>query len=159
MLERLFPKQIDNSFAGHGASLWLLGLFVAVKLLMSVNSMINTASIAAGPDGFPLDRYGAGGAAAVLMLFALNAYGQLILVLLSLVALVRYKAMVPLVYLLWLVDQAGRRILVESHALERAGSADAGFWINIGLLTLVAAGAALALLTSRRRSGTRSSGA
>jgi hypothetical protein len=118
---------------------------------MSTNSILNTASIASGPDGFALERYGTEGAAAVLMLFALNAVGQLTLVLLSILALARYKAMVPLIYLVWLLDQTGRRLLVESYAVERSGSGGTGFWINMGLLMLLAVGAAVATFTTGRR--------
>jgi len=151
MIQRLFPKEFGNRFPGHRLALWLLGLFLALKLVMSTNSILNTASIASGPDGFALERYGTEGAAAVLMLFALNAVGQLTLVLLSILALVRYKAMVPLLYLVWLLDQTGRRLLVESYAVERSGSGGTGFWINMGLLMLLAVGAAVATFTTGRR--------
>ena len=32
MLERLFPRQVDNRFDGYRAALWLMGLLVALKL-------------------------------------------------------------------------------------------------------------------------------
>ena len=48
MLQRLFPDRIDNRFAGHRLALWLLGIHLALKLVMSVNSIVNTASIASG---------------------------------------------------------------------------------------------------------------
>ena len=54
MLERLFPRQADNGFEGHRAALWLLGLLIALKLAMSLNSIFNTESVAAGADGIPL---------------------------------------------------------------------------------------------------------
>ena len=46
MLDRLFPRQADNRFPGHRAALWLLGVYVALKLVMSSNSIFNAA---AGP--------------------------------------------------------------------------------------------------------------
>ena len=53
MLERLFPKQFDDQFPGKRPALWLLGFLIALKLVMSVNSIFNTASVASGADGIP----------------------------------------------------------------------------------------------------------
>ena len=144
MLERLFPRRFDNRFPGYRVALWLLGLFLALKLVMSGNSILNTASVAVGADGFPLERYGGEGAAAVLMLFALQAVDQLVLTLLGVAALVRYRAMVPFVYLLLLLDQIGRRILVGSYDIERSGTSAASY-IGTGLLAFLALGMLLSL--------------
>ena len=63
MLNRLFPRQVDNRFDGHRAALWLLGLYIALKLVMGFNSIFNTAAIVSGPDGIPLDSFGPCGGA------------------------------------------------------------------------------------------------
>ncbi len=147
MLERLLPRAIDNRFAGHRAALWLLGLYVALKLVMSLNSIFNTASVASGADGFLLESYGGEGARAVLMLFALVAVGQLALALVGVLALVRYRAMVPLVFLLLLAEHAARRVVVDSYAVERGASA--GFWVNVALAAVLVAGLSLSMWKSR----------
>lgn len=147
VFDSLFPRQIDNRFDGPRPALWLLGLFVALKLAMSANSILNTASVAVGADGFRLESYGADGAAAVLMLFALSAQSQLVLALLALASLVRYRAMVPLVYLLLAVDQGGRRILVQLYDVQRASAAS---YIGFALLAILVAGLALSLFGSSR---------
>ena len=95
MLDRLFPRQVDNRFDGHRAALWLMGLLVALKLVVSLNSIFNTASVAQGADGIPLDSYGVAAAREVLTLFALTALGQLALALVALAALIRWRALVP----------------------------------------------------------------
>jgi len=148
VLTRLFPEQFDNRFQGHRLALWLLGLFVALKLVMSVNSILNTASVAAGADGFRLESYGGDGATAVLMLFALVAVGQLMLALLALTALARYRAMVPFVYLLLVLDQIGRKILVQAYDTARA-SETAGSYVSVGLFALLALGMVLSLVGRR----------
>ena len=148
MLARLFPAHADNSFEGRRAALWLLGLFVALKLAMGLNSIFDTAAVAQGADGIPLDSFGAEAARAVLMLFALTALGQLVLALVALAALVRYRALVPAVYLLLLAEQVARRLVVQGYAVPRTGS-DAGWYVSHGLLALLAAGLALSLLKAR----------
>ena len=145
MLARLFPHQFDNRFEGHRAALWLLAVLVGLKLIVSVNSIVNTEAVARGADGFPLASYGGDGARAVLMLFALGAVANLALGLVGLAALVRYRAMVPFVLLLALVDHAGRRLVVQAYAIERADAAPAAFAINLTVLALLVAGLALSL--------------
>ena len=153
MLNRLFPRQVDNSFGGHRAALWLLGLFVALKLVMSVNSMLNTASIATG-DGLPLDSYGPAAARAVLMLFSLSALGQLALAAIALTVLIRYRAMVPFLYLVLLGEQLARRVIVQSYAVPRTETSPVIWFLTFGLVGLLTLGLVLSLLPARKRSST-----
>ena len=149
MLDRLFPRQVDNRFDGHRAALWLLGLFIAVKRAMSLNSVFNTESVAAGADGIPLDSFGPAAARSVLMLFALTALAQLTLALIALTTLIRYRAMVPFIYLVLLFEQLARRFIVQSHAVARTEAGAAGWYVTYGILTLLALGLALSLIPSR----------
>ena len=71
MLNRIFPKQIDNSYRGHRLAIWLFALVVLMELSMGTNSIVNTRSVATSADGIPLDQYGAAGADAVTALFAI----------------------------------------------------------------------------------------
>ena len=150
MLSRLFPRQVDNSFDGQRAALWLLGLFIALKLVMSVNSMLNTAAIAIG-DRLPLDSYGAAATRTVLMLFALMALGQLALALIALTTLIRYRALVPFIYLVLLGEQLARRLIVQGYAVPRTETGPAVGYLTWGLLALLAIGLVLSLLPVRKR--------
>jgi hypothetical protein len=150
MLNRLFPKQVDNRFDGHRAALWLLGLFIALKLVMSINSILNTASVATGGDGLPLDRFDPAAARTVLMLFALTSLGQLTLAVIALTTLIRYRALVPLIYLVLLSEQLARRLIVQAHAVARTESTPVGWYVNFGLLALLTLGLMLSLLPTGR---------
>jgi hypothetical protein len=150
MIERLLPRQADKSFEGHRAALWLLGLFIGFKLVMSVNSILNTQSVAVGADGFALDSFGSNGARAVLMLFALTALGQLMLALVALLALVRYRTLVPLVYALLILEHVARRLIVQGYAVERAATGvPVGTIFFVGFLVVLGLGLALSLLPRR----------
>jgi hypothetical protein len=157
-LNRLFPRQVDNRFDGHRAALWLLGLFIALKLAMSVNSIVNTATVAAGADGLPLDSYGPAAARAVLMLFALMSLGQLTLALIALAILIRYRAMVPFIYLVLLGEQLARRFIDQAYAVPRAESTAVGWYVTLGLLALLTIGFVLSLIRNRRRDSTQLAG-
>jgi hypothetical protein len=152
-LLRLFPASADNRFQGHRAALWLLGLFIALKFVMSVNSIFNTAAVAQGADGIPLDTFAPEAARAVLLLFALLALGQLMLAVTALTVLVRYRALVPFIYALLLAEQIARRFIVETYAVTRTATSSAGFYVNYGLLALLAIGLVLSLVPRRNRAG------
>ena len=153
MLHALLPAQADNSYAGRRGALWLLGLYVALKLVMGVNSIVNTATVAAGADGIPLDSFGPAAARTVLTLFALTALGQLSLALVGLAALLRYRALVPLVFLLLVADQLARRVIVQLRDVARHEGSVAAWYINMSLLALLLIGLALSLIPRRGRGG------
>lgn len=154
MLNRLFPRHVDNSFAGYRAALWLLGLFVVLKLAMGFNSIFNTASVAGGADGIPLDSFGPAAAREVLLLFALTSLGQLILAVIALTILIRYRAMVPFIYLLLVIEMLARRFIVQSYEAARTEGSDVGRYINLGILALLALGLVLSLIPRPQRAST-----
>lgn len=151
VLERLFPRQVDNRFDGHRAALWLLGLLIALKLVVSLNSIFNTASVAQGADGIPLDSFGPAAEREVLLLFAMLALGQLVLALIALAALIRWRSLVPFLYLVSLGEQLARRFIAQAHDVARAGSSPVAWYVTYGILALLALGLALSLMPVRGR--------
>lgn len=150
MLNRLFPKQVDNRFDGHRAALWLLGTFIALKMVMSVRSILDTASIVTG-DGIPLDSFGAAATREVLTLFALMALGQLMLALIALTVLLRYRALVPLICLLLLAERIASRLIILSRAEAGAESPLIVWIMAITLPTLLILTLAFSLIPARTR--------
>lgn len=143
-MNRVFPSAIDNSFRGQWPALVLFGLFLALKLLMSVNSILNAETVITGADGIPLESYGAG-AAAVVSLFRLLALGQFMFVVLGVIALVRYRAMIPLLFLIFLAEHLGRRALLALYPIDRPDGTPVGFYINLGLAGVLVIGFLLSI--------------
>ena len=152
MLDRLFPRQVDNRFDGHRAALWFLGAFVFVKLAMSTNSIINTARIVTG-DGIPLESFGPAAAEQVLLLFALMALGQLTLALVALIILIRYRALVPLICLLLLAERIAGRLIIQSYSGLDAASPLIVWIMAVLLPALLAFAVVFSLIPSRRGGG------
>ena len=149
MLGRIFPKQVDNRFDGHRSALWLLGFLIALKLVVSLNSIFNTALVAQGADGIPLASFGPAAAREVLTLFALTALGQLTLGLIALAALIRWRALVPFLYLVSLGEMLARRLIVQTHDVSRTAASPIAWYVTWGVLILLAASLALSLLPAR----------
>src|SRR5438045_8020642 len=96
VFRRIFPRQIDNVFHGNRLALWLFGFYSLIRLIQGTLSALNTYATATGPDGIPVDAYSPAAAQTVLALFALLGLNVMILPLLGLLALIRYRAMLPL---------------------------------------------------------------
>lgn len=149
MLGRLFPRQADNRFEGYRVALWLMGLLIALKLVVGFNSIFNTAQVAAGADGIPLGSYGPAAAREVLTLFALVALGQLALAAIALLALIRWRSLVPFIYLVSLVEMLARRLIVQTQAVAHPGASPVAWFVTWGVLALLALGLLLSLLPAR----------
>ena len=125
MLGRIFPKQFDNTYRGHWLAIWIFVPVVLVKLIMSVNvaglnPLISNVEIVKTADRIPLDTFGPEAASLVVFLFASWALGLLLFSLLALAALIRYRAMIPLMNLVLSIEQIGRKGLLLINPIVRA---------------------------------------
>ncbi|MBP6014634.1 MAG: hypothetical protein KBA31_20570 [Alphaproteobacteria bacterium] len=154
MPSRLFPPRIDNDYRGHRLAIWLLAPIMLVKFLMGLNvaglnPWISNRWIIQIADRIPIESYGAEAASTVMFLFA--SWGLMLFVLSSLgiAVLIRYRAMIPLMYLLLLIEQFGRAgIISRANPIVRAvktGDLSFAFLINWGFVALLAIGFALSL--------------
>jgi hypothetical protein len=148
LLSRIFPSRFDNDYQGAGLAIWLFVPIVVLRLVMGFNSVFFTRAVATGPDGIPLDRYTPAGAEAVLSLFSLLGLWLLLLALIGVVALIRYRSMIPFLYLVLLIQQLAARALGLAHPIAKAAapSASAGFGLTLGILALTVVGLVLSLL-------------
>jgi hypothetical protein len=144
MLERLFPRVIDNSYRGSKVALWLLGVVAAIKMAMGLNSIFNGAFVLSTADGVPLATYPVDAARTLLAVFALWAWGLFLFALLAVLALVRYRSMTPLAFTLLLSEHLGRKLILQFLPMIRSVSGPAS-WINVVLLVLMVLGLLLSL--------------
>ena len=159
MFNRIFPRQFDNAYRGHWLGLWLFVLVALAKLAMGANSIINTRFVATSADGIPLDSYTAGGAQTAVALFALLGLFNLLLGIQSVVVAIRYRAMIPFMYLLYLILFVGSRALALVHPIDRSGATTFGSsGISIGPAFILAIAAVTLLgfvLSLQNKEGAR----
>ncbi len=144
MLNKIFPRQIDNTYRGHPLALWFFIPVVVMKTGIALGTIFNGRGAAQGTDGIPLDSFGPSGAEAVVALFAIWGLSQLVFSVLGVLALTRYRAMIPFVFVLLLLEHLARRWIWLLKPIDRTGTPP-GFYINLGLLVLMIVGLALSL--------------
>ena len=153
MLSRMFPKQLDNDYRGYQAAIWLLVLFLLVRTFAGVsqiglNPLWTKSEILQGVERVPLDTFDTKAADAVIVLFGWWGATNLMLNILGFIAVVRYRAMIPLVYLLIVGSHIGQVVLADTAPIARMLGAGASRPI-IGVALLLI-GLAMSLTTPRR---------
>ena len=144
MFNQILPRQVDNTYRGYKLALWLFGLLVFMKAGISLGTIFNGYTAASSADGIPLDTFTPAGARAVVSLFALWGLSQLVICLLCVLVLVRYRAMVPFMFALLLLEHLSKRLILQALPIVRTGSSS-GSVINLILLGVIIVGLALSL--------------
>ncbi len=147
----LLPQRADNAYRGHGIAPWIFALVVIVQLAQGLMSIFEGHFAATSPDGIPLDAYGAAAAQTVVALFALLGLLHVVICVLGLLVLLRYRTLIPLMFALLALEYLGRWSILHVLPIPRAGT-PGGAVVNRALLGMMIVGLALALW---RRGGER----
>ena len=145
---RLLPRSLDNTFDGYRVSLWIFGFVTLIRAFQSMVIIFNGWSTVVNADGVPLGSYPADAAQTVLALFAAASLWRLIFCLMGLVALIRYRSAVPLLFALSIFSYLGGILLFEFIPLVRVG-APPGPIVNFIQFILMVIGLALSLIPRR----------
>jgi hypothetical protein len=151
MLNRIFPKTFDNVFRGHWLAIVLLAAIVLMKLVQGVNSVLFTHMVATTADGLAVDSFSPIAAQTVLSIFALVGFYLMLVPLQCIVVLIRYRSMIPFLYLMLLVMQLGGRLVLFLDPAPRSSAFPMGVVVNLGILAATLIGFALSLTSARER--------
>lgn len=160
MLSRIFPTQVDNDYRGSRLAIWFLVPIILLRGLIGFNSIFFARSVATSADGVPLDSFTPAAAGTVLALFALLGLFSLLLALLGVVVLVRYRAMIPFLYLFLLIQEVGNKAVLLAYPVTRSASSGmpAGSIVVFTILALTLLGFVLSLTANRNFLGVKSTG-
>lgn len=123
MIEKLFPRQVTNEYRGTAVAKYFFVLMAIVTIARSLAHILLPDGGAQSIATIPLDEFTVNGAATAVHLFALWGLSQLLMGLLYVVVLWRYQALIPLMYLLMVVEYAGRLLLTVAKPIETHGTA------------------------------------
>jgi hypothetical protein len=126
MLTRLLPARADNDYRGRRAALWLLVPIAAMKVALSSTHLFRFDGGAQSIATIPLDGYPASASQNIVALFARLGLEQALLACIYLLILVRYRALIPLAYLMLVVHYFGGRLVAAAKPLSLAGTSGAG---------------------------------
>lgn len=149
MFDRLFPKQFDNAYRGHWLAMWILGVLLLLRLAQMGIGLIDPVPVIRGPDGILFDTFNAPAQAAFTYVFRLLCFLNILVCLVGVLALVRYRAMVPLIYLVLLLLFAGMKVLVLLYPIPRAPGAVGGVMVLV-MLAVTLVGCLLSVLDTRK---------
>lgn len=120
---RVFPKSADQNYQGHYLALLLLLLYTAKSLFSGAIHMFAPDGGAQSIASVALDQFGDGGAESVITMFGLWGMEQVIIGLISVVILLRYRSLIPMMCMFYVLEYAGRYTakfytpgLVTAHA-------------------------------------------
>ena len=145
LLARIFPPQFDNRYRGHKLALWLLYALTFMNLAISLVAIFSRDGGAQSADGIPLDTFGAAGANAVIGVVAFLGLANLLLCLFFLLALVRYRAMIPLTYLFLVVQYLAHKSVGWMKPIPRMATPPSGHLVTMLIFALSLLGLILSL--------------
>ena len=126
MLQRILPPTIDNNYKGNKIALWFFYLITAVTVVRSLIHMFKHDGGAQSIATIPLDTFTETGAAVVILIFAYWGLSQLMFGIIQVIVAIRYKSLIPLMYLMLVLEWATRFLLSMYKPIETVGQAPGG---------------------------------
>ena len=126
MLERIFPKQVSNTYQGISIAKWV---FVVMTMLTIGRSLAHIFLLDGGAQSIatiPLDAFSPDASAVIIGGFAQWGLTQLMFGSLYVIALWRYQSLIPLMWLFILAEYSSRLLLTLYKPFETTGQAPGG---------------------------------
>ena len=126
-------------------------MVVSVKILQSLLVIFNGHSVLTSADGIPLDTYTPAGAQTVVAVWALLGLSRLIISLLCVLVLARYRSAIPFMFAVLVFHYLAGQLIVQFVPIVRTGTPP-GPVVNLILFALMLVGLALSLWSPGTRS-------
>ncbi len=151
IINRILPQNINNSYLGYDLAKYVFYILTAITLWRSQHHLFSPDGGAQSIATIPLDTFTSNGAAAVIGVFGLWGLSQLIIGILYLLTSLKYRALIPLVYLLMCVEYCVRAFYFPvSKPIPTAGTAP-GALSNLPLIVISLTMLVLSLLTPKKK--------
>ncbi len=126
MINKILPNVVDNNYRGKKTALWFFYLITIMTVVRSCIHIFKQDGGAQSIATIPLDTYTNGGAEAVIFIFAYWGLSQLLFGILYVIVAMKYKSLIPLMYLSLVVEWGGRFIIRLFKSIETVGQAPGG---------------------------------
>lgn len=125
-MNRILPTTVDNIYRGNKIALWVFYLSTVVTIVRSCIHIFKYDGGAQSIATIPLDSYTDAGAATVILIFAYWGLSQLMFGILQGIVALKYKSLIPLMYLFLILEYAARFCISLFKTIETTGQAPAG---------------------------------
>ena len=129
----LLPKIVDNQYRGVKLAQYAFLLITAVTIVRSLIHVFAPDGGAQSIATIPLSAYSAEAAATVVLMFSLWGLSQLLMGLVYLGVYLKYKSLIPMMYVLLIVEYAMRIVVGQMKPIVTTGTApgSVGSWIMV----------------------------
>ncbi len=142
--KRLLPDRFDNRYLGQAPGLWLFYPLTAINVGIDCVAVFRADGGAQSADGIPLNSFGPAAASTVIGIVAFLGLAGLLLGILYVLAAFRYRAMVPLMYVLMVTEIVGHKMIRVFKPITYTG-VSAGDYVSLTILALSVIGCCLAV--------------
>jgi hypothetical protein len=111
IIDVVLPQKVTNEFKGNKIALYV---FIVIVIMTLVRSCIHIFAPDGGAQsiaGFPLNTYTESARSMVILVFSLWGASQLLMGIVYLVVLIRYKSLITFMYFLILIEYLSRMLL------------------------------------------------
>lgn len=151
IINRILPQNINNTYLGYDLAKYVFYVLTAITLWRSQHHLFSPDGGAQSIATIPLDTFTSSGAAAVIGVFGLWGLSQLIIGILYLLTSLRYRALIPLMYILMCVEYCVRAYYFPIFKpIPTAGTAP-GALGNLPLIMISLTMLILSLLTPKKK--------
>lgn len=141
----LFPANAANDYRGYTIAILFLLAAIALRLLMAYAALIDTHGMIQDADSIPIDTWPPAAAATMLYMTKLLGLDHLLLTVVAIVVLIRWRSLIPFAFLLLLTEQAGRFALKLLNPVPRTGISYVPVDPNLVIIAVLSIGLALSL--------------
>ena len=136
---KLLPDIIDNRYRGRKLSQYAFLLLTAATVIRSLIHVFAPDGGAQSIATIPLGSYPADAAAAVILMFSLWGLSQLLMGFVYLAVYVKYKSLIPAMYVLLIFEYAMRIVVGQMKPIVTAGTAPGsiGNWIMVPVCVIL----------------------
>jgi hypothetical protein len=142
------PRSIDNNYRGQKPALWFFWVVIIIRGTQGLALIFNGHSIVRAADGVPLETFPIAASQSIVAMFVVSGASRLVLSLFGLVAFIRYKSAIPLIFAVQALDQICKEILFQIYPLYRVGN-PVGPIVNLIVLLFTLIGFILSISAKR----------
>ncbi len=128
-MNKILPNTIDNEYRGATVAKWFLWPFMLITLFRFIAHTLFVDGGAQSIASIPLDQFSDSAASVVINIFAQWGLIQLFLALGYLLTLIKYKSLIPLMYLIIITEGIGREVLGIVKPMQIANTPP-GVYVN-----------------------------